>query len=285
MIRITNRTSRLERREIEALSQTSQTSSPIELFSERRFRLFVRYLRSYFSRNFSSVLILNRPDTASFAHRPVVVFCNHSSWWDAIMMHLLTSAVFSGRKPFAPMDEKALQHYRFFRKLGMFGVDQDTARGAARFLQVSREILMHTDTSLWLTPQGAFHDPRRRPLEFKPGLAHLARDQQAVFLPLAIEYPFWQERKPEALVSFGEPVDTAGMEQRSVKKWNDLLEARLEAAMDDLAQASIQRDAAAFDVLVDGSAGVNLLFDIWQRIKAALGGRRYSDRHSDIGSQ
>lgn len=267
------------------MSEPTQTASAIELFSERRSRLFSRYLRYYFARNFSSVRILNRPDTASFAQRPVVIFCNHSSWWDAIMMHLLTSKVISGRKPFAPMDETALEHYRFFKRLGMFGVDKDTKRGAAKFLQVSRAILEQPDASLWLTPQGAFQDPRQRPMQFKPGLAHLARDRKAVLLPLALEYPFWQERKPEALVSFGEPVDTANLEQRSVKSWNDLLEARLAAAMDELAQASIQRDAASFEVLVDGSAGVNPLFDIWQRIKAARGGRRYSDRHSDIGSQ
>ena len=57
---------------------------------------------------------------------------------------------------------------------------------------------------LFLTPQGKFADVRA-PLVFAPGLEHLAaRAPRAHFLPLAIEYTFWEERKPEVLLAFGQ---------------------------------------------------------------------------------
>ena len=67
--------------------------------------------------------------------------------------------------------------------------------------------LERPDAALGITPEGRFSDPRERPVRLEPGLAHLARRlDRGVFLPLALEYPFWQERTPEALACFGAPV-------------------------------------------------------------------------------
>ena len=59
--------------------------------------------------------------------------------------------------------------------------------------------------------KGRFADPRERPLAFKPGLAALAArcPNGCTLVPLAIEYPFWNERLPETLLHFGEPVHIA----------------------------------------------------------------------------
>ena len=46
--------------------------------------------------------------------------------------------------------------------------------------------------------------PATRPVRLRPGLAHLARRVPgATIVPLALEYPFWDERTPEALCRFG----------------------------------------------------------------------------------
>ena len=49
-------------------------------------------------------------------------------------------------------------------------------------------------------------DVRERPLRLQSGLGALAtQSQNSIFVPLAIEYTFWDEPRPEILVSFGEP--------------------------------------------------------------------------------
>ncbi len=58
---------------------------------------------------------------------------------------------------------------------------------------------------LWITAEGAFTDHRARPVALRPGLAHLARQVPgAVILPLALDYTFWNESRPEALLRFGD---------------------------------------------------------------------------------
>lgn len=266
------------------MSRSAQTKSPLDLFSVRLYRGFSRYLRYFFGKNFSGVRILNKDNATGPADRPVIYFCTHSAWWDAIVLHLLSSTLVTDRKPFAPMDQAALDHYRFMARIGMFGVEQDSARGAVKFLKTARELLSRHDTSLWVTPQGGFRDPRVRPVDFKPGVAHLARDQSAILIPVAVEYPFWEERKPEVLICFGRPVDPADMKQRSVDDWNKLLEQSLTDTMDELTGAAIRQNPDDFHTLISGSAGVNPLFDAWHFAKSVITGKKISRRHRDIKS-
>ncbi|MDH3742337.1 MAG: hypothetical protein OER56_12145, partial [Hyphomicrobiales bacterium] len=114
------------------MPRSAQEKSPLDLFSEPRFRAFTRYVQYFFGKNFSGVRILNKDNAVVPAGRAVIFFSNHSAWWDAIMMHLLSSKLVNDRKPFAPMDQTALNHYRFMARIGLFGVEQDSARGAVR---------------------------------------------------------------------------------------------------------------------------------------------------------
>ena len=123
-----------------------------------------------------------------------------------MLLILLGQLLLPERRHYAPMDAQALEQYPIFRKLGIFPVEMASARGAAQFLRTAEAVLQDGGV-LWLTPQGRFADPREFPLAFKPGLAALAqRVPQATLLPMAVEYTFWDERLPEALVYIGEPV-------------------------------------------------------------------------------
>ena len=79
-----------------------------------------------------------------------------------------------------------------------------------------------------MTPSGQFDDVRRRSA-FQPGLGHLAASVDRVtFLPVAWEYPFWNERTPEALVEFGIPARSD--RGRDKADWHADLEQRLASA-------------------------------------------------------
>lgn len=239
-------------------------------------RLFVAYLRRYFAKSFCAVRTSGEaPKTA----KPLIVYANHPSWWDPIHFSLLASYKLPDREVYGPMDTRALEKYRFFKKLGVFGVDS-TPRGAARFLRTSLEILVKPRASLWLTAEGRFTDSRLRPVRLQPGLGHLVwRLQEAVVVPLALEYPFWNESTPEATSRFGRPFDLAAEPGYSIRQWTERLEERLEETMDALAEDVKSRDASRFETVLAGRVGIGGVYDAWRAARAHLRGESFSSAH------
>lgn len=246
--------------------------------------LFSRYGAGYLARNFHAVRLsrAERPDRGALRARPLIVYLNHPSWWDPMMCLLLARRIFPERRHFGPMDAAGLEKYKFFGKLGFFGIEPGTARGARRFLGVSQALLEQPDTALWITAGGHFADPRERPVRLRPGLGHLIhRLDRVSILPLALEYPFWEERFPEALARFGEVQHVRG-EALSPSGWTELLEDRLAATQDALAAESLERDPARFEALVGGRAGVGGVYDVWRRFQARLRGRSFHPEHGKV---
>lgn len=227
------------------------------------------------------------------AGQPLVVYFNHPSWWDPLICLLLSARLYPERRHFGPIDAAALARYRFFERLGFFGVEPGTARGARRFLEVSESLLARPGTALWVTPGGRFGDPRERPVELRAGLGFLAerlarrlrdvrggaREAGALFVPLALEYPFWDERFPEALAGFGEPLALAEGVGLSASGWTAALAGRLAAAQDELAAAALSRDPAGFETVLGGAAGVGGVYDVWRSFRARLRGERFRREH------
>ncbi len=210
------------------------------------------------------------PDT------PLVIYSNHPGWWDPAFCIVLQANLMPEREGYGPMEAAALERYGFMKRIGLFGVDPGSAAGAARFLRVGEHVLSDPRRVIWMTAQGRFADPRERPVTLLGGLAHLmARVPGAVALPLALEYPFWSEKRPEALAGFGAPLRIEG----AVDVWQDALEAGLTDAQDTLAAAAMARDPAAFDTIVGGARGVGGIYGAWSRLRAAMGGRRYDPDH------
>ena len=254
------------------------TPDPIAMRSGRAFWAFGWYLRWYFYRKFHAVRISHAGLPRGFNNRPLIVYGNHPSWWDPALYILLGALLFPGRRGYGPMDAKALGNYGVFERVGVFGITPDTPRGAARFLSTSLRILSDPVSMLWITAEGEFADARRRPLRLRPGIAHLARRVPgAVILPLAVEYPFWNESRPEALARFGNPIETGA--RRSVAEWTDHLEAELAHTMNALAAEATQRDPGQFRTLLRGSAGVGGIYDLYRRGRALAAGRRFDARH------
>lgn len=211
---------------------------------------------------------------------PVLVYTNHPSWWDPVHFMLLAHHVMPGRRLFGPFDAEALQKYRFFRRLGAFPVERNSRRGAATFLRTSRAILQEPGTSLWITAQGEFEDPRQRPVVLRPGVAHLARRlDSGVVIPLALEYPFWNERRPEALSYFGEPIPLGNDPGVSVEAWNQRLAKGLGESMDALAELTQRRDPDAFHTLLQGRTGIGGPYDAWRRLVSWSRGQRFQASH------
>ncbi len=216
-----------------------------------------------------------------------MVYLNHASWWDPLIAQHVAERFFPDRVVFAPFDAEAIARYPLFERMGFFGVDQHTRQGAAEFLRTAGAALDAPGSSLWLTPEGRFCDPRDSAADFEPGLAHLAAKlasdggRPAVFVPLAIEYPFWEERSPEALIRFGVPIRLADFSDYSKEQWGELLRLRLSEAQAELARLSIDRNADALELLLGGAAGVGGPYDVFRRAINRLKGKRHQATHGE----
>lgn len=255
------------------------TDDPVALRSRLRCWFFGGIMARRLRRGFHAVRLARPGWPVLPAGRPVIVYLNHPSWWDPALLIMMGTTRFRDRPGYGPIDAEMLRRYRFMRRLGLFGLEPGRA-GAVAFLRNAERILADPRAMLWITAEGAFTDPRRRPVTLRPGIAHLVRRMPAALVvPLAVEYPFWDERTPEALMRFGEPMDAAILASLPVPEIAAELEARLEAVMDQLALDAQSREPARFLTLIDGTVGVGGVYDLWRRARAWAGGRAFSPAH------
>ncbi len=255
-------------------------ADPEVLRSTTWLRFFRFVLQRQLRRSFHSVRLAKPGVPRVPDDLPLIVYFNHPSWWDGVLVPIVADRLFPSRRVFGPIDDAALQRYGFMRRLGFFGVKRDSYGGASTFLRVGRRLLSRADTLFCLTPEGHFTDPRRRPLVLQPGLAHLvACVPRVTVLPMAIEYPFWSERLPEALIGFGDARVMGSDVPASSSDRHDLLVTSLSHAMDRLRGAALDRDATRFVELFEGTVGVGGVYDAGRRLKAWSKGRRFDAAH------
>ena len=244
------------------------------------FRFAARYGHRYAARHLHAVRRSLAGGLPNLGDGGAVVYLNHPSWWDPLVMLVMAQRIWPERRHFAAIDAAALGRYRFMESLGFFGVERGTLAGARRFLEVSRAILADPRAMLWLTPQGRFADPRERPVALAAGLGRLAcRTSNVALVPVAIEFPFWQERTPECLFRFGPVQRRAPDDDSTAAAWSERLALALEATQDALAAEAQGQRAADFETLLHGAAGVGGVYDAWRRLKAHVRGERFHAEH------
>lgn len=240
-------------------------------------RLFHRIARRQLARQFHAVRIL-RSSLPAAPLESRVVFANHPSWWDPLVLLLVAEQFFPGQHCFAPIDPASLKRYSVLRRLGFFAVAPRTQAGALTFLRTATALLRHRETMIWLTPQGQFADCRTRPVTLQRGVGFLAsRISKTTFLPIALEYVFWTERLPEALVCFGKPIANLGESGALTVQF----ERGLEQTQDELAKAASRWDPAEWEFLLRGRVGVGTIYDSCRRWGAFLRGERFSAAHHE----
>lgn len=240
-------------------------------------RLFVRIVRGYFHRHFGSVMAQNAAGLRR-ANGPLIVYANHCSWWDPMLLVLLARTLLPERQHYAPIEASALRRHPALRKLGLFPVETSTPSGVTQFVQAARSVLKK-GAVLWTTPQGRLADPREFPLTFRPGLAALAaRCPEVPLMPLAVEYTFWDDCLPETLVRFGEMIH--GDAGQSSERVTHHLECALTSTMLELQHASCARDTTAFEVLLHGRRGVGA-YRLAQKFQTLGAKRRLVLQHAE----
>jgi 1-acyl-sn-glycerol-3-phosphate acyltransferase len=242
-------------------------------WNARFFSIFAWYSRRLVARHFHALRLAadSVTDGLDSETRPVIVALSHSSWWDPIAAVLVKDALMPSRASCSPMDRVQLERFGFFRKMGIFGIDPDDAGAAGPMVDyVMDRMREHPRPTLIITPQGRFADVRA-PLEVRPGAAlvaaRLVRDgQRPRVVSVAVEYPFWIDRRPEMLVRVREcavPQDGA-----RASAWQRAIEQGMGGNAAALAELAVARDPSRFRTLVGkGSGAVHPVFDAWARLR------------------
>lgn len=242
-------------------------------------RGFKQYCRRYVRKHFHAVRISKSGSSVPSNDEPLLIVLNHPSWWDPLIGVVL-SGLFADREHFAAIDSAVVSEYPFFSRLGFVGVDQSSLHGASDFLRIGKTILSGPNRAFWVTAQGRFTDVRDRPLNLRSGVGHLAaRLDRGNILPVALEYCFWNERTPEALVGLGEPLSITENPGLDGKQWMKLIEDALTVTLDDLNLDAMSRDESKFTTLLEGRTGVGGLYDGLRRTQSWLRGERFDASH------
>lgn len=242
---------------------------------------FVWWSKGYLKKHFHGVRIALSGPPPELDDEPAIFYCNHPSWWDPLVGLVLAYELYPRRGHFAPFDATALARYAFFEKLGFFAVEPASARGAAQFLRKGAAIMARPGGTLWVTAAGRFHDVRERPVKLRSGVAHLARRTcRGKIVPVAFDYPYWDERLPEALVRFGTPLEAGEDLARDDAAWQTLLETRLTETMDALTVDALARDPSRFRTPLVGRTAIGGMYDWFRSLRARFRGETFRAEHS-----
>jgi hypothetical protein len=259
------------------MKQSEEPTPPSSAF----VRLFSVYLKAYFARHFTALRISDAGPVPVLGPN-TILYSNHPSWWDPIVMLLFATGPLGRFRVYAPIEAAALSRYPILSKLGLFGIDTGSVAGTRRFIELSNLILQDPGNMLVTTAQGRFADVRERPAGMRNGVAHLLHaDPNRVAVPVALEYVHWNNRLPEALVAFGPSQRVRAGE--SLAATTARLDAELVATLETLGAESILRDPGRFQAIVGGQpTDVNGIYTVFGAVRRAM--RRVVPRRGSPGS-
>lgn len=262
------------------LSDGLVTAKTVPMF--RRF--FARHVVRMIRRRFHAARILRGDagvvSSVDQADGPAIVLLSHPSWWDPLVGLVIWHRYFPSRDLLIPMDGTQLARFPFFRRVGVFGIDPDDPASLDAMRRYVLEHFDHLESGplLGLTPQGRFTDPRE-PIRLRPGAAAIAAGSRMppTVVTIAVEYPFWQDQRPELLMAATACEQPApGEDGRiSTADWQRAMTNSMQDAASRLSEAAIRREPEAFEAVdprLAGEARINPFMDAWLRLRGRSGG-------------
>lgn len=198
-------------------------------------RAFAVYNRNLIARRFEGLRVcgLEHLRGREAGDVPLVLYANHSSWWDGLVAFQVGRAC--KLEQYAMMEERQLREYPFHRKLGAFGVVRENARDALRSIEYAGQLLKKTSRALWIFPQGETLPNDARPLLLYSGAARIIeRTELADAAAVAIRYEFLEDYRPEAFVRIGRPTRVVVEAGFNAKRLTAIFAEQLTRTLDEL---------------------------------------------------
>lgn len=233
------------------------------------------------------ILLIKTPLRASF-HRvylrqaapspgadspPVIMFGNHSAWWDAHLAMVLNEECWH-TDGYVMVEDTQLARYSFFRLCGAFSVNRRDPRSAVKSINYAVELLTQapprptSPRALLIFPQGEIRANDMRPLSFQQGIGRIASKtvQQVgacALYPIALRYEFIGEQKPDAFISVGHPliVSKGDEDAPDPRQITARMEQALTEELDRLRDDIVAYRLASFTPIIRGAWSINRIWD------------------------
>ncbi|WP_322924014.1 lysophospholipid acyltransferase family protein [Paenibacillus campi] len=168
--------------------------------------MFVRYNDWYLlRRNFHSFMMQGQLDVVP-AGQPAVYMMNHSSWWDGLLVYHALKRT-SSAEHYMMMEQRQLERYRFFGKIGAFSIDKDSPVDIRQSMRYGGQLLS-LGHRVWIFPQGEIRHLDTRPLGFRSGISLLLRQSSVHIpvIPVTLYYGLFQHSRLQAGLMIGQPI-------------------------------------------------------------------------------
>jgi hypothetical protein len=241
-------------------------------------RIFLPYILRQFRKAFHGLYLLG-PVPAIDPALPLLITPNHSTWWDGFFFYILNKRVWK-RTGYLMMLEEQLSKYRFFSRIGAFGIEPGLARRSYDALRYSAQVLRDPANALCVFPQGVLRYFGIRPLEFQRGVEHILKlyGGDVNLLPLGIRCEFLIDQRPEAFF-MADRVHRVNHQTFQGIEW---LEQHEEALIDRLYRAILAGDKDR--VVVRGREPMNVRWDtLLARLRLAK--RQRGSKRSNSASE
>ena len=211
-------------------------------------KIFAVYNINLIKRRFNSLQVSGLDFlTARDKNIPLLIYANHSSWWDGLVAFQISRTV--KLDSFLMMEEKQLRKLRLFRKIGAFSVVREKPREAIKSIAYAADILRKKpNRAVWIFPQGEILPSDKRPLCFYNGLSKIIKKVggKIQLLPIAIRYEFSGNYKPEIFIKIGKVESIIPDENFDAKKFTQELSLNLTRLVDQLKLEIISQDFIKF---------------------------------------
>lgn len=185
---------------------------------------------------------------------PTILFAPHCNWWDGIVLYNTTHRIF--HKEIRLMVEE-LNRFPLLRRGGAYSVNKKSPQSAMKALQYSVDVVGDIRNMLCIFPQGIIRPPHYRPIEFQTGLAYIAENAvkrygKVNLIPMAIDYAFFRDNRPEVIVEFGKRIEMVkgnDLDKLSRKELTHYLETALEETCDNQFKEMSQGDITKYNIL------------------------------------
>jgi hypothetical protein len=211
---------------------------------------------------FATIWIKRETPRPHPADGPLIVYLNHSAWWDAYMPFLLYfEELQASFQTYVMMEEKQLRPYRFFATCGAFSIDRRRPGESEKAIAyISNRLRNQPNRMLWIFPQGKILPNDQRPLRLYPGIARIiAQTGGALCWPVALRYEFRGMQAPEAFIRTGTPhfMNGQGSETAILTELSERLTTTLDQLRDDTTTSRLSE----YTPLMRGRQGIDKAFD------------------------
>ena len=154
------------------------------IFINSFFRFYVIWKMK---KSFNTVIIRGNVEKTDL---PVLLVCNHTSWWDGIWALHVNQQIFHRKYHFMMLEEQ-LQKNWFFKYTGGFSISKKT-RSVIETLNYTAGLLQNKNNLVLMFPQGKIFSMHKRDFVFEKGiekiLTKINGKVQVVFLANIVDY-------------------------------------------------------------------------------------------------